>query len=100
MVVCPEGGERGAWSCRSPLSGSSIARTRRSLPVGSTNTRVAPTPGLTDTERERVSREGNELASMLLGEETHGSTVEQVVAPRRRFEVTATCHSRVRALRP
>jgi chromosome segregation ATPase len=32
------------------------------------------------TQRERVIREANELASMLLGESTHGSTVAQALA--------------------
>jgi hypothetical protein len=31
-------------------------------------------------QRERVIREANELASMLLGEPTYGSTVEQALA--------------------
>ncbi len=32
-----------------------------------------------DTQRERISREANELASMLLGEATYGSTVAQAL---------------------
>jgi predicted nucleic acid-binding Zn-ribbon protein len=32
-----------------------------------------------DTQRERIAREANELASMLLGEETYGSTVAQAL---------------------
>ena len=32
-----------------------------------------------DTQRERISREANELASMLLGEGTYGSTVAQAL---------------------
>ena len=36
--------------------------------------------GQIDTQRERVIREANELASMLLGESTHGSTVAQALA--------------------
>jgi chromosome segregation protein len=32
-----------------------------------------------DTQRERIIREANELASMLLGEPTHGSTVAQAL---------------------
>jgi DNA repair exonuclease SbcCD ATPase subunit len=36
--------------------------------------------GQTDTQRERVIREANELASMLLGEETYGATVAQALA--------------------
>jgi chromosome segregation ATPase len=36
--------------------------------------------GQIDVQRERVIREANELASMLLGESTYGATVAQVVA--------------------
>lgn len=36
--------------------------------------------GQLDREREQVIREANELASMLLGEPTHGSTVAQALA--------------------
>jgi chromosome segregation ATPase len=36
--------------------------------------------GQVDTQRERVIREANELASMLLGEPTYGSTVAQALA--------------------
>jgi chromosome segregation ATPase len=36
--------------------------------------------GQIDTERDRVIREANELASMLLGEPTYGSTPEQALA--------------------
>lgn len=36
--------------------------------------------GSIDTQRERVIREANELASILLGEPTYGSTVAQVTA--------------------
>ena len=36
--------------------------------------------GQIDQQRERVIREANELASMLLGESTHGSTVAQALA--------------------
>jgi chromosome segregation ATPase len=36
--------------------------------------------GQIDLQRERVIREANELASMLLGEPTYGSTVEQALA--------------------
>ena len=35
-------------------------------------------PGQLDAQRERVIREANELATMLLGEPTYGSTVEQL----------------------
>lgn len=38
------------------------------------------TTGSVDTQRERVIREANELASMLLGEPTYGSTVAQATA--------------------
>jgi cell division septum initiation protein DivIVA len=36
--------------------------------------------GRIDTERERIIREANELASMLLGEATYGSTPAQALA--------------------
>ena len=36
--------------------------------------------GQVDLQRERVIREANELATMLLGESTHGSTVAQALA--------------------
>jgi chromosome segregation ATPase len=36
--------------------------------------------GQIDMQRERVIREANELASMLLGDSTHGSTVAQALA--------------------
>jgi hypothetical protein len=36
--------------------------------------------GSVATERERVIREANELATVLLGEPTYGSTVDQVLA--------------------
>ena len=36
--------------------------------------------GQVDVRRERVIREANELASMLLGESVYGATVEQALA--------------------
>ena len=36
--------------------------------------------GQIDVQRERVIREANELASMLLGEPTYGATVAQALA--------------------
>ena len=47
--------------------------------------------GQIDTERERVIREANELASMLLGEPTYGSTPAQALA---RVEGLTTTRSR------
>jgi chromosome segregation ATPase len=46
--------------------------------------------GQIDVERERVIREANELASMLLGEETYGATVAQALSRVERFTTAET----------
>jgi hypothetical protein len=45
--------------------------------------------GQVDVQRERVIREANELASMLLGEPTYGSTVAQALARVERYWVSS-----------
>ena len=63
-----------AWPDVAPLGGSLVewaSHAHAELFVAS---------GQLDVERERVIREANELATMLLGEQTFGSTVERALA--------------------